>query len=58
MEKLYNLIECADLLNLKVRTMRSWVNKGKMRGIKIGKKWMVKEGELRRLRGEQDADED
>lgn len=57
-ENLYNLIECANLLHMKVRTMRAWVNNGKLHGIKIGKSWMVRESEIMRIRGERDVNED
>ena len=54
MEKLYNLHEVAALLGITVRTARDWVHKGIINASKIegGRRWVVKESELKRLRGE------
>lgn len=51
MEQGYTLKEVADILGLKVRTMRQWVHDGKMKAVKPadGKQWMVLESEVRRL---------
>lgn len=50
-EKGYTLQEVANLLGLKVRTMRQWVHDGKMKATKIPgtKRWIVLETEVRRL---------
>jgi len=51
MEKVYKLNEVAEILGLKVRTIRQWVHDGKIEAVKIpgGKHWFVKESEVRRL---------
>lgn len=56
MEKGYNLKEVADLLGLKVRTIRQWVHDGKIKAYKpVGaKQWIVFEDEIRRLRDNAD----
>ena len=56
MEQGYTLLEVADLLGLKVRTIRQWVHDGKIRAVKPkgAKQWIVFESEIRRL--QQDAD--
>lgn len=51
MEKGYSLREAADLLGMKVRTIRQWVHDGKIRAVKItgSRRWIVMESEIRRL---------
>ena len=53
-EKAYDLLQAAELLGMKVRTVRQWVADGKIQAVKIsgGKKWIIKESEIKRLRGE------
>lgn len=54
-ERGYNLNEVAELLGLKVRTVRQWVKDGKVKATKIAdsRRWIVTESEIRRLRGEE-----
>lgn len=56
MEQGYTLLEVADLLGLKVRTIRQWVHDGKIRAVKPqgAKQWIVFESELRRLQNNAD----
>ena len=51
MEKGYNLHEVADLLGVKVRTVRQWVYDGRIKAAKIPgtSRWIVMESEIRRL---------
>ena len=61
MEKGYNLNQTAELLGIKVRTVREWIHTDKLKAHKPegSRKWIVLESEIRRLRGETDyADED
>lgn len=53
MERGYNLIQTADLLGIKVRTVRDWVNRGKIHASKIegSRRWIVMESEIKRLQG-------
>lgn len=55
MEKRYSLIEVANILGMKPRTMRQWVHDGKMQASKIQgtDRWAVKESEVKRLLGEE-----
>ena len=57
MEKAYNLNETAKLLGMKVSTLRSWVRENKLEATKIvgTNRWIVKESEIKRLRGEEQA---
>ena len=50
-EKGFNLQEVANLLGMKVRTIRQWVHDGKLKANKIPgtKRWIVLESEIRRL---------
>ena len=51
MEKGYNLLEVADLLGIRVRTVRQWIKDGKIHANKIpgSRRWIVMESEIRRL---------
>lgn len=53
MERGYNLIQTAELLGIKVRTVREWVGKGKIHAGKIegSRRWIVMESEIKRLQG-------
>lgn len=53
-EKCYSIIETAEMLGLKVRTVRGWAQKGKIQASKIPgtDRWIVKESEIRRLQGD------
>lgn len=53
MERGYNLIQTAELLGIKVRTVREWVHSGKIHAGKIegSRRWIVMESEIRRLQG-------
>lgn len=56
-EKGYNMIEAAELLGVKVRTVRGWAQTGKINASKIPgtDRWIVKESEIRRLQGDDKA---
>lgn len=58
MEKGYNLREVANLLGMKVRTIRQWVHDGKLSAKKIpgSRRWIVMESEIRRLQNSGDKD--
>ena len=51
MEKGYNLLEVANLLGVRVRTVRQWVHDGRIEATKIAgsRRWIVLESEVRRL---------
>lgn len=51
MERCYNLNQVADLLGIKVRTVREWVKNGKIRANKLAgsTRWAVSESEIARL---------
>lgn len=53
MERGYNLIQTAELLGIKVRTVREWVHRGKIHARKIegSRRWIVMESEIKRLQG-------
>lgn len=51
MEKYYNLNQTAELLGIKVRTVREWVRKGQIKANKLTgtRRWAVSETEIVRL---------
>lgn len=51
MQKHYNLRQAGDLLGIKVRTVREWVHKGKLKAHKYpeSNRWYVSEGEISRI---------
>lgn len=53
MEKGYNLTAVAEMLGIKVRTVRQWIKDGKIRATKISgtNRWVVLESEVKRLQG-------
>lgn len=53
MERGYNLIQTAELLGIKARTVREWAHNGKIRARKIegSRRWIVMESEIKRLQG-------
>ena len=50
-EKGYSLTDVADLLGIRVRTVRQWVHDGKIKARKIAgtNRWVVLESEVKRL---------
>ena len=55
MEKNYNIKETAEMLGIKVRTVREWIKNGKIKAFKYpySNIWIVKESEIKRLNGEE-----
>lgn len=51
MEKGYSLNNVAEMLGIRVRTVRQWVKEGKIKAHKIPgtNRWMVLESEVKRL---------
>lgn len=51
-EKGYSLLQVAEFLGLKVRTVRMWAQQGKIKATKIPgtNRWVVTESEVKRLR--------
>ena len=54
LENGYNLIQVAEKLGVKVRTVRKWVNDGTLKAKKLegSNRWVVLESEIRRMRRE------
>ena len=48
-EQLYTQEEVAKVLSIHPKTVGDWLRTGKLRGIKIGKFWRVRESELQRF---------
>ena len=51
MEKNYSVRQAGDLLGIKVRTVREWIRKGKLKAVKydVSNRWFIPEEEIRRL---------
>lgn len=47
MDKLYTVEEVASALNVHINTIRIWLRKGTLKGIKLGKYWRVEENQLK-----------
>ena len=54
MEKVYNTLQVAELLGLKLRTIRQYIQDGKINAKKVpgSRRWYVTESEVKRLRNE------
>lgn len=52
--KNYSLRQSADILGIKVRTMRSWIKSGKIKAQKYecSNRWFIPSSEITRLKGE------
>jgi len=48
-EKYYSPEEIAERFNLKPGTVRSWINQGKLKAVKLGNLWRIPEEELQRF---------
>lgn len=51
METSYNIKETAEMLGIKVRTVREWIRNGKIKAFKYpnSRIWRIKESEIKRL---------
>ena len=49
METLLTVEEAAELMKVKVDTVRRWLRNGTLRGRKIGRIWRIAESDLNRL---------
>lgn len=55
MEDLLTIEDISKILRLKLLTVYRWVESGKIRGIKIGKGWRFKKGEVERFLNDQES---
>jgi len=56
MEKYITVKEAAEILRLHVMTVKRYINKGRIKAIMFGRKWLIEEGEIKRvLKGTQDG---
>jgi len=47
MENLLTIAQAAERLQHSVRTVREWLRVGKLRGVKTGREWRIREQDLR-----------
>ena len=50
--KLYTVLECGQLLTVTEQTVRKLLREKRLTGKKIGRRWLIRGSELRRLIGE------
>lgn len=52
MEKVYNVIDTAELLGVKARTVRAWIHNGTIIARKLAgsRRWIISEAEIKRMR--------
>ena len=43
LEKYLTVVEVADNLKIPVNTVRDWLRKGSLKGVRIGRHWIIKE---------------
>lgn len=49
MDKVYTLKEVEELLKVSNRTLLNYIKAGKLNAVKIGRKWMVTEENIKKL---------
>lgn len=42
----FTVRQASIILNIKVRTIRSWIHSGKLKAKKVGKRWLIPEEEI------------
>jgi excisionase family DNA binding protein len=47
MNQVYTIAEVATHLKVSTRTVREWLRSGKLKGLKAGRLWRIREEELR-----------
>jgi len=50
-EKTYTVKEASELLGVSDRAIQYWCKNGKIRATRIGKKWLIPESEIEKMRG-------
>ncbi len=55
-DKLLTPAQVAEILNLNIRTVKGWLRKGKLKGVKIGNRgdWRIKEDDLKEFINNED----
>ncbi len=46
MEKLYTPEMAAQALHISTLTLKNWLRSGKIKGVKVGKQWRIRESDL------------
>lgn len=47
--KLYSIKDLHNALGVNERTLREWFNSGRLKGVKLGTRWHITEGNLKRF---------
>lgn len=53
-EKLHEINDVAKHFNVVPKTIRNWMKSGRIRGVKIGRKWYFRDSEIKRVTEPQD----
>ncbi len=48
-ERLYRTSEVAEIFNVSVSAVKKWIKQGSIRAVRVGKLWMIPEGEVKRF---------
>lgn len=46
MEEIYTIKQVAEKIQLQEKTVREWLRTGKMKGVKLGRIWRIREQDL------------
>lgn len=58
LDKVYTVEEVAKILNIHPHTIRLWLKSGKLKGVKVGRYWRVKENQLQDFLKETEVEKD
>lgn len=48
-DKQYTVTEAAEILRITTRTLFTWIYTGKVQAAKVGRKWLITDGEIQRI---------
>ncbi len=53
----YTAYEAAEVFGVNIRTIYNWTRSGKLRAVKIGKRWYISKGAVKNLLDHGDANQ-
>lgn len=56
MDKYLTVTEVSDNLKIPVNTVREWLRKGNLKGVRLGRHWRIKELDLQAFLKEQEGE--
>ncbi len=57
MNHLLTIDQAAEKLQVKPRTVRKWLQKGKLKGVKVGRLWRIREADLEKFVSNEGSDQ-